>query len=102
MPPHVLSNDSIKQKMAVFHTYVCTVHSIFVLMLSLKKELNYLKSVAINRGLNPSTVDKTVKRILHVFLNFYPHEKQCSRKTVVLPFYSPVTHTLVTIFKRFL
>lgn len=85
-------------------THMCTAHSTFVLMLSLSKELNYLKSVAINRGLNPSTIDKTVKRILQVLLNFYsdPHQNQCSRKTFVLPFYSPVTHTLVTISKHYL
>ena len=59
-PPHALSNYPDNKKNA-FYSYVYRALNIWSDSSLLKKELNYLKSIAIKRGFNPSVLIKVLK-----------------------------------------
>ena len=90
-PPHALSNHPANQKISAFYTYVYRALNICSDSSLLKKELNYLKFVAIKRGFNPSVINQAVKKFTKPPYNctLSNDVKIKPDNSVVLPFYLP-------------
>ena len=62
LPPYALSNNLTEQKMAAFYTYVY--RSLHICSdPSPSNELNFLKSLVLSRGCNPSAIDKAFDKV---------------------------------------
>ena len=58
------------KKNSVFYTYVYRAFNVCSDSFLLRKELNYLKSVAIKRGFSPSIINQAVKKFTKPASNF--------------------------------
>ena len=63
LPPHALYNYPSQQKIAFFYTYVYRALHICSDPSNLSNEINYLKSLALSRGYNPSVIDKALNKL---------------------------------------
>ena len=91
------------KKFSVFYTYVYRSLNIFPDSSFLRRELNYLKSVAIKRSFSPSIINQAIKKFTKP-----PHNstlsndvKSKSYNSVVLSFYPPLCFKLAKILKWF-
>ena len=99
-PPHALSNHAPSQKIAAFYTYVYRALKICSDDSILSKELNYLKSLALSRGYNPSVIDKALNKFNKPQCSV-SHSSNSQTISVVLPFYPSISFKISKILSRF-
>ena len=88
-----------KKKTAAFYTYVYRALTICSDPLNLSNEFNYLKSLAMSKGYNPSVTDKALNK-LKMFKRCVYHSDPCLNP-VILPFYSSISLKISKILSRF-
>ena len=97
LPPHSKSCHPLSQKMSAFYFYVCRALRVCSDESSLNIELNFLKSVAINRGYCPSIIDKAKLKLMS-----HKHKpKEPSNSNIcILPYFPKLTTSISNILNQ--
>ena len=73
VPPHAHSCHSPRQKMASFYTYINHVLNIGSDLTSFNSKSQYLKATALDRGCNPTVVDKALFKMKNPYISHPSH-----------------------------
>lgn len=102
-PPHSSSSHPFSQKMSAMYSFVLRAINLCSEQSSLLDELNFLKSMASDRGFNPSVIDKAVKKLtrnkpVSTLTRFSSYR---TVPTITLPFFGRLSTKFANVLKQF-